>query len=231
VIAATDPSPTDARRRRAEVACVAGVAASGVYGLVTLFVSPSLLGTRPVLLELLRGSVAAMVAGGAFARVGEASLVLAILAPLPTLLVFDPFLWWAGRLWGPRVAHMLTGRGARARRWTDRASAWTERYGGWAIVLAYFLPVPSALIYAAAGWSGMRLRRFVALDLCGALLWVALNVGLGYAIGQGAVSVAKTISHDALIITLVIVAVVVVVSARRAIREGPEPASEPRAEG
>jgi hypothetical protein len=49
----------------------------------------------------------AMASGGAFACVGEASLVLAVLAPLPTLLFATPFFWWAGRLWGPKATATL----------------------------------------------------------------------------------------------------------------------------
>ena len=88
-------------------------------------------------------------------------------------------------------------------------------------MLAYFLPVPSAIIYAGAGWSGMSLRRFIALDLVGTLLWVGTNVGLGYGIGQSAVDVAKAISRYGLILTIALVVVVFVVAARRA-RVAPE---------
>ena len=98
------------RRRRAEVACVTAIAVKTVLALALLPLAPSLLGTDPVLLEALRGSTSAMASGGAFARVGQASLVLAILAPLPTLLFVTPFFWWAGRLWGPKAAAMLGGR-------------------------------------------------------------------------------------------------------------------------
>ena len=89
-------------RRRAEIACVTGIAAKTIFALVLLPLTPSLLGTDPVLLEALRGSTSAMASGGAFARVGEASLVLAILAPLPTLLFATPFFWWAGGYGAPR---------------------------------------------------------------------------------------------------------------------------------
>lgn len=198
---------------------MAGLAVSGLYSLALLPVAPSLLGKDPVLLEALRGSTPAMVAGGAFARVGDASLLLALLAPLPTLMMTDPLLWWAGRIWGPNAAHMLAGRGPRAQRWIDRSTRWAERYGSWAVVLSYYLPIPSALIYAGAGGTGMRLRRFLALDLLGTSLWIALNVGLGYAIGQRAVDVAKAISRYSLMVSLALVAVIVVVAARRGHRE------------
>lgn len=191
--------------------CATVLVLEALYLLLLLPAVPSLLGRDPVLLEALHGSTAAMVAGGAFARVGQASLALALLAPLPTLMMADPFTWWAGRLWGPDVVKYLGGRGPRGSRRTDRAVRWAERYGSLAVVLAYFLPVPSALIYAAAGWTGMRLRRFLLLDLAGTTLWVALIVGIGYAIGRSAVHVAHEITHYSLLATVALVLVACVV--------------------
>jgi membrane protein DedA with SNARE-associated domain len=208
----------NARRRRRAI-CATALALQGLYSLLLVPVVPSLLGRDPVLLEALRGSIAAMVAGGAFARVGEASLTLALLAPLPTLLMSDPFLWWAGRLWGPDVANYLGGRGPRGRRRTERALRLLERYGSWAVVLAYLLPVPSALIYAAAGWTGMRLRRFLLLDLAGTSMWVALIVGLGYAIGRSAVDIAHAITRYSLLVTLALVLVAFLVVGLRALAQ------------
>jgi membrane protein DedA with SNARE-associated domain len=121
----------------------------------------------------------------------------------------DPFVWWAGRLWGPDIAKYLGARGPRGAERTQRAIGLLERYGSAAVLLAYFLPVPSALIYAAAGWTGMRLRRFLLLDLAGTALWVALIVGLGYALGHSAVQVAHAITHYSLWATLALVAAAV----------------------
>jgi membrane protein DedA with SNARE-associated domain len=177
-----------------------------------------------------------MATGGAFARVGQASLVLVILAPIPTLFFVVPFFWWAGRLWGPAAASTLAGGNPKAGAWAERAGARLERFGGLTVTLAYILPIPSALIYAAAGWTGMRLRRFIAFALLGTLLWIGLIVGLGYALGQPAVRLAKGISHYGLIFTIGLVVVVVIVSMVRARRmaqyeagiereeEGPPPA-------
>jgi membrane-associated protein len=208
-------------RRRAEITCLAGLSFCGIYSLATLPFAPSLLGKHPVVLELLRGSIPAMVAGGAFARVGEASLVLALLAPLPTLMMADPFLYWAGRIWGPSVAEMLAGggRSERSRRWQQRAAHWSEHYGSWAVLFSYFIPIPSALVFAGAGWTGMRIRRFIALDIAGTSLWILTNVLLGYIIGQSAVDVAKAIGRYSLWVTIVIVVIVFAVSFRRSARQ------------
>ena len=202
-------------RRRAEIACVTGIAAKTIFALVLLPLTPSLLGTDPVLLEALRGSTSAMASGGAFARVGEASLVLAVLAPLPTLLFATPFFWWAGRLWGPKAAATLGGGHPNAERWAQRSGAHLERYGGLAVALAPFLPVPSSFVYAAAGWTGMSFRRFMVFDVVGMLAWIGLIVGLGYAVGHPAVQVAKAISHYALLITIAAVALVIAVGLLR----------------
>ena len=64
----------------------------------------------------------------------------------------------------------------------------------------------------------MRLRTFLLLDLIGSLLWIALCVGLGYAIGQRAVDVAKGVSRYALYVTIVLIVVVFV---RQYLRRAP----------
>jgi LPXTG-motif cell wall-anchored protein len=60
---------------------------------------PSLVGSHPALLELLRGSATAIVTMGALARTGEANLWVAVLAGIPALIAFD----W-GLLVGPAAA-------------------------------------------------------------------------------------------------------------------------------
>ncbi len=210
--------PWEGKARRVDILCWAGITFSGIYALALLPLVPSLLGRNPVLLEFLRGSTTAMVTAGAFARVGEASPVLALLAPFPIMLLFDPLYWWAGRLWGRPIIDIFAGDRPRAQRWVDKVERNSDRIGPPAVVLSYFLPVPSALIYAAVGWTGMRLRTFLLLDLVGTALWVVLNVGLGYLIGQSAVDVAKAISRYALILTLGLVVVVVFLQFRRSSR-------------
>ena len=190
---------------------MAGIAAKTVFALAVLPLVPSLLGTHPVLLEALRGSTSAMASGGAFARVGEAPLVLAILAPLPTLLFATPFFWWAGRLWGPKAAATLAGGHPSAEKWAQRSGAHLDRFGD-SVALAPFLPIPSALIYAAAGWTRMSLRRFLIFDVLGMLVWIGVIVGLGYAAGHPAVRIAKTISHYGLVVTVALVAIAIAVA-------------------
>lgn len=219
-IAATTPparsSPWAGRKARpADVACAAGLALCVVSSIALAPLVPALLATHPVLLEALTGSIAAIVTGGAFASVGRAPLALVVLAAIPGIMLFDPFFWWAGRRWGEPALRLIAGRGPRAARALERTERWTRRYGRRAVLGAYFLPVPSALIFAAAGWTRMRLATFLLLDLLGALPWIALLVGAGYAGGTSAVDVAQAISHYALAAGLAILVAVLAAQAMR----------------
>jgi membrane protein DedA with SNARE-associated domain len=147
-------------------------------------------------------------------------------------MMFDWVFWWAGRRWGDRALHLVLGRDssprgvARREARAARLEQLAERFGPWAVVLAYYLPLPTVLIYVAAGLSGMRLRTFLALDAVGTLLWVGLTVGLGYAIGGPAVDLVGRIERYSLLLTVVTVVVVIGVQLTRPIgrpRAGPGP--------
>ncbi|WP_164512607.1 DedA family protein [Nocardioides baekrokdamisoli] len=182
---------------------------------------PALIGSHPLLLEIISGSTLAEVTVGAHSRLGELPIWFAVLAGVPGTMIFDWVFWWAGRRWGDRALHLLLGRasspGALARREARlaRLERTAERFGPAAIVLAYYLPVPNILIYAASGLAGMRLRTFLALDVLGSLLWVGPAVGLGYALGKPAVDVIHRIDHYSTLVTIAVIVLVTVVQARR----------------
>lgn len=227
------------RLRVADAACLGLLAFYSIYELATIPLIPSLVGTHPVLLEALQGSTAAMVAAGAFARVGRAQLWLAVAAGVFGLAALDPAIWWAGRRYGRRLADFYAWRSPRQARAIEKAERVFKRWGAWAVVFAYYIPVPNNFIYAAAGETGMPLCRFVALDLAGTLLYVSLIVGLGYAIGQRAVDVATVVSRYALVSTVALILLVVAFSFWRrrrgvATATGPgpiDPAAEPPPQG
>src|SRR3954464_6095231 len=173
---------------------------------------PALVASHPALLELIRGSIASIVNMGARARVGDTSLVLAVVLGVPSLMMFDWLFWWAGRRWGDGVfLWLLGGAGPRNDRPLARPHRLRARFGPAAVVLAYFLPVPSTLVYAAVGDGGMRLRTFLALDLLGTVLWAGVLATLGYKLGQRAVDVTDAIAHYALWATLGLIAAVIAV--------------------
>ncbi len=217
--------PWAGKPRRADILCWAGIMLSGIYYWALLPFRASLLGTHPVLSELLNGSTEAIIAAAAFARVGHGSLVIALLAAVPGLMKFDVFYWWAGRLWGERIIAMLSGRRNRGAKYMGRVHRWGRKFTWPAVVVSPFLPIPNAIIYVIAGWSGMRLVTFIILDAIGSLLWAGMLVGLGYELGHRAVVVAQTISHYGLWVSIALVVVIVffqVRSQRRMMRDHAE---------
>jgi membrane-associated protein len=207
-------TPWEGRPQRADVIIMAGILGSAAYALVLLPLVPSLVGSHPALLEILRGSMTAIVTMGALARTGDASLFVALCAGIPALIAFDWAYWWAGRRWGERGIQLMSGRHKRGAKHAARAHRMMERWGPAAVILAYVLPVPTALVDAAAGWAGMRFAVFVVCDIIGALLWAGLLVALGYGLGHHAVDVVKQISHYSLYLTIAIVVGIVVQQAR-----------------
>jgi membrane protein DedA with SNARE-associated domain len=116
---------------------------------------------------------------------------------------------------------MFAGSHPKGERRAERVRRLMGRFGPVAVMFSYVLPVPTALVDIAAGWSRMRLAVFIVCDVVGALLWTGLLAGLGFALGQHAVDVVHKVSHYSLWLTLALVVVITVRSARRS--RGPVP--------
>jgi len=210
----SDPRlPWEGKPRRVDILCWAAITLTGIYALAILPWRASLVGTHPVISELLNGSTEAIVSAAAFARVGRGSLAVVLLASIPGLMKFDLVFWWAGHLWGPKIINLFAGGSERRRRRAERFAARVERSGRWftwpAMVLANYLPIPSAIVYAVTGWTGMGLVTFLILDVIGTLAWSGMLAGLGWELGQRAVSVAETVSKYGLWFTIAVVVLVV----------------------
>jgi membrane-associated protein len=186
--------PWHGKPRAADILCWLGIVFSGLSYWALLPLRLSLVGTHPVVAELLNGGTESIISAAAFARTGDGTLVVAVLAAIPGLMKFDALFWWAGRLWGERLIMILPGS-RRVARHMPRVQRAGRRLTWPAVVVSSFLPIPRAIIYAIAGWAGMRLTTFLILDLTGALLWAGLLCGLGYALGHPAVVAATAISH------------------------------------
>lgn len=205
---AVDPQPGSGsvQIRRADVLCLGPIILLTVYQFVMMFIAPSLLGPHPVLLTAIRGSSSAMIAAGAAARTGSASLWVVCIAPIAILMVADPFLYWAGRRYGRRILDYLAAQDPRWRRRMARSERWFQRWGAWSIAFGYYIPfVPATLFYLAAGESRMRIRTFALADIAGTLTWIGIHVGAGYAAGKSATNVAQSISHYGLWIAVAMI--------------------------
>lgn len=217
--------PWKGRPGRNDLICWIAFSLTGVYALVLLPLRPVLLGANPYLLAGLGGSRTSAVTIGALAATGVGWWPLGLLLGTFGAVKFDPIFWWAGKLWGRGLIELVAGRSPRAARNADRAERLAKRYGIAAVLLGYVIPLPSAVIYATLGATGMRLRTFVLIDVIGAASTRAIYIYLGYRIGQPAVDVVQVIAKYSLWLSLVLLAGVIVSAVRQARRRSRPSAS------
>ena len=125
-----------------------------------------------------------LIASGALARLGQGSVILPI--ALATVAASLGHVVWflAGRRWGSRVLRLVCRVSLEPDICVQRTENVFTRYGARALVIAPFIPGLTTLAPPLAGMSGMRVRRYLALDAIGDLLWVSSFVGLGWLAGE-----------------------------------------------
>ena len=222
----TDPVPTPNRpqtttawRRfvpwrgpasRTDMALMGAILGVVALGLVLRPLKPFLIASHPVILEFLTGDLTAIGAAAAFARIGEAPLWLVVVAGAAGMVKFDWLTWWTGRQWGAGIIKMFT-TSERAQRFAGRATELDPKILRAAVVLALLPGVPTAVVYAMAGWARMRLATFLLLDLAGAFLMTGLVAGVGYGLGQHAVNLVLLVDRFASVVSLTLIAVAAVI--------------------
>lgn len=218
--------PWEGPVRRTDLALMGAILGVVAIGLALRPVKPFLLALHPLLLEFLTGDLTAVGAAAAFARIGEAPLWLVVVAGATGMVKFDWLTWWTGRRWGLGIIKMFT-TSDRAVRFAQRATElnpWTLRI---AVVLALLPGVPTAVVYAMAGWAGMRLLTFLALDLAGAALMTGLVAALGYRAGQRAVDLVLLIDKYASVVSLTLIAGAALLPLlKRLLRRTPQPSQD-----
>jgi membrane-associated protein len=155
-----------------------------VYGLLFLIVFCE---TGLVVTPFLPGD-SLLFTTGALAATGVLDGRLAFLLLLVAAVLGDAVNYAIGHFVGPCVF--------RAR---DRTSFWHrllnrdhlmkaheffERYGGMAVVLGRFAPIIRTFVPFVAGCGAMSYPRFALYNVAGALAWVGLCIGAGYAFGN-----------------------------------------------
>ncbi|MGC2657241.1 MAG: DedA family protein [Bryobacteraceae bacterium] len=148
--------------------------------------------------------------------------------PVETLLVFSGYLVSQGRLHplsvflvgftgsacgislsyylGITLGHGFIRRFGRFLHLTDshmaRANAWFHRMGNWVLTFGYFVPGVRHVTALAAGISGLEYRIFAFHAYCGAAIWVATFLTLGYVVGDRWREAFAAVQHYLLTISL-----------------------------
>jgi membrane-associated protein len=165
-------------------------------------------------------------AAGAFAGLGylNVGILFAILSI--AAIAGDTANYWIGHYIGPRA---FSGNIRFLKKeYLDRTHAFYEKHGGKTIIIARFIPIIRTFAPFVAGVGAMTYGKFIAYNVFGGLLWVALFTFGGYFFGNiPFVQDNFTFVIAAIIIISVMPAVIELIKSRRK----PRPEAEPSAKG
>lgn len=152
--------------------------------MVAIPLAPFLYREHPAVLVLMRPTKEVLLFAGYSVHRGDVSPVTVLLAALPLLLGGVWLFYALGRAHGSDddLGGVL-GRLLPAKHMRPLRQA-IERNDDRVLFLGRLAAVSSSVVAGAAGASGVEVRRFLVIDLAGALTSLALMLGLGWALGD-----------------------------------------------
>ena len=118
---------------------------------------------------------------GALARTGHGALTTAVLVGFMGVLGGDSIAWLMGRHTGLAPTGWLSRLvGERPIR---RIRKFYDRFGPWTVVVCRQVPGLRFPAFFFAGATGMRYRRFIALDAAGSVITVSVWISVGWWLG------------------------------------------------
>src|SRR5205823_12554908 len=91
--------------------------------------------------------------------------------------------YWLGRRLGPAVFTRDSSR-LLNKKHLNQAHDFYAKYGSKTVILARFVPIIRTFAPFVAGIGRMNYGRFLLFSLIGAVAWVSICIGAGYALGS-----------------------------------------------
>ncbi|HVT88002.1 MAG TPA: VTT domain-containing protein [Tepidisphaeraceae bacterium] len=115
----------------------------------------------------------------------EIGINLLLVGPLllAAALIGDNVNYWLGRRLGPAVFKREDSRLLNKKHLIN-AQGFYEKYGSKTVILARFVPIIRTFAPFVAGIGRMNYARFLIFSVIGAVAWVSLCLGAGYALGS-----------------------------------------------
>jgi membrane-associated protein len=127
-------------------------------------------------------------AAGALAATGVLDIYIVSILLIVAAIAGDAVNYSIGRYVGPKVfsAHDYQGFFHKLlnRDHLDKAHAFFEKHGGLAVVSGRFVPIVRTFVPFVAGAASMTASTFVTYNVVGAIIWVVVCAGAGYAFGN-----------------------------------------------
>lgn len=154
-------------------------------------------------------AVPVLLTAGGLAAAGKLDLPLALGLTVVASLTADLVWYFAGRLRGSRVLGVLCRISLEPDSCVRRTETVFLRYGVRSILVAKFIPGLSTVAPPLAGIVGVGIVRFVLYSAAAALLWVAVWMGIGYALGDALERAASHVRHFGALLAIMIAVVLV----------------------
>jgi membrane-associated protein len=122
-------------------------------------------------------------AAGSFAALAALDVRLLFLLLSLAAILGDTVNYAIGAFLGPKVFHYPKSRFFNPDH-VRRTHAFYERYGGKTIIIARFVPIVRTFAPFVAGIGAMSYARFLAYNVVGGALWVAVCLFAGYFFGN-----------------------------------------------
>jgi membrane-associated protein len=121
-------------------------------------------------------------AAGALATIGDLNIAFLFALLAGAAVLGDTVNYWIGHYIGPRA---FSGNIRFLKKeYLDRTHAFYEKHGGKTIILARFIPIIRTFAPFVAGIGAMTYPKFIAYNVIGGVVWVALFLFGGYFFGR-----------------------------------------------
>jgi membrane protein DedA with SNARE-associated domain len=114
-----------------------------------------------------------IVGAGLLAASGKLSLLLVIAITVVATLIGDWVWYELGKRRGSKVVNLLCRISLSRETCVERTRKFSKKHSDYALLYTKFVPGVSHISPPLAGMSGMVLRRFLAFNLAGTLLWAS----------------------------------------------------------
>jgi membrane-associated protein len=122
-------------------------------------------------------------AAGTFAAIGSLDVLWLIGLLTTAAIAGDTVNYWIGDFVGPKVFNKENVR-FLSKKHLEHTHQFYEKYGGKTIIIARFVPIIRTFAPFVAGIGKMAYSRFIAYNIFGGILWVAVFVFSGYYFGN-----------------------------------------------
>jgi membrane-associated protein len=119
---------------------------------------------------------------GAFAALGSLNILVLLVLLMLAAIAGDTANYWIGRYSGDKI--MIIQKFPINEKHLAKTHEFFQKHGGKTIILARFIPIIRTFAPFVAGIGKMHYGRFLAYNIIGAVLWVAIATLAGYYFGN-----------------------------------------------